>query len=269
MSSKAFFKSSVAPELCYKSVQNKRRSIEIWLTTCIVTNFGRQRADCTVLVNPSNPQLSGVKNFPYFPRGGPVPKEKPMSMHKDWQPLGFVSQWGGMEVGSGMMYPVSVIDGLVHQHGGWKLQAECKWKQTIAGSGEDACPEGSAVMTTSGGLKDEYDAIVHTTPPFYKYDDNPEELLGQCYQNAFASAFREHCRIATPLIGSGARGFPKDVAICIAAEESLRWRANNEDDGVSSECANDDLVVAFALLEKELVEDLIAAIEASEDPRIQ
>ncbi len=33
--------------------------------------------------------------------GGPVPALKPKSMHKDWQPLGFVSNWGGMDVGDG------------------------------------------------------------------------------------------------------------------------------------------------------------------------
>jgi hypothetical protein len=61
-------------------------------------------------------------NFPHFPRGGPVPDEKPMAMHKDWQPLGcYVSQWGGMEVDHGMPYPVSVVDGLGHKYGGWRL----------------------------------------------------------------------------------------------------------------------------------------------------
>lgn len=33
--------------------------------------------------------------------GGPVPSLKPKSMHKDWQPLGYVTQWGGMDVGDG------------------------------------------------------------------------------------------------------------------------------------------------------------------------
>ena len=259
--SKAFFKSNVTPELCYKAVLNKSRSIEIWLTTCIVTNFGKKRSDCRVLLNPCNPQLSGVKNFPYFPRGGPVPKEKPMSMHKDWQPLGFVSTWGGMEVGSGMLYPVSVVDGLVHQYGGWMLEAECKWKQAMAGSG-DACPVGSAIMTHSAGLHEEYDAIVHTTPPFYKFHGDPEKFLSRCYQSAFEAAFAEYTRVASPLLGAGARGFPEDVAIHIAAEESLRWC--NDEEQVPSD--HDEQVVAFGLLEQRLVDDLIAAIEADERP---
>jgi len=264
MSSKAFFKSSVAPELCYKTVGNKCRSIEVWLTTCIVSNFGKQRADCSVLINPSNPQLTGVANFPYFPRGGPVPKEKLTSMHKDWQPLGFVSQWGGMEVGSGMLYPMSVVDGIVHHFGGWKLQAECKWKQAMS-CNEDACPVGSAVMTTSGGLKEEYDAIVHTTPPFFKHFENPEESLSQCYQNAFKTAFASYDRVATPLLGAGARGFPEDVAVRIAAEESLRW-CDEEGQAASD---SDEQVVAFALLEQRLVDDLIAKITKEKGSRTQ
>jgi O-acetyl-ADP-ribose deacetylase (regulator of RNase III) len=256
--SKAFFKSSVAPELCYKSAMNKFRSIEVWLTTCIVTNFGGC-ANCSVLVNPCNPQLTGCANFPYFPKGGPVPIEKPISMHKDWQPLGFVSQWGGMEVGGGMLYPASVVDGLVHQYGGWKLQAECKLKRLIAGS-NDVCPVGSAVITMSGGLQDEYEAIVHTPPPFYKFDEEPEYFLSKCYQCAFETAFAaNYSRIATPLLGAGERGFPEDVAIRIAANASLQWYQDDRDPAVLA-TNNGEQVIAFGLLERHLVDDLVNAL---------
>ena len=254
--SKAFYKPSVVPELLYCCKSDSRRSVEIWLTTCIVSNFGKKRAHCRVLINPSNPQLSGVQNFPYFPRGGPVPNEKPMSMHKDWQPLGFVSQWGGMEVGHGMLYPVSVVDGLVHQHGGWRLKAECQLKQAISG---EACPVGSAVMTSSGGLQEEYDAIVHTTPPFYNYHNTPELLLSKCYQSSFKKAFATYCRVATPLLGAGARGFPENVAINVAAMESRQWC----NDGKQSASSNDEQVLAFGLLEKRLGDELAVAIEES------
>ena len=36
-----------------------------------------------------------------FDSGGPVPKDTVNTMHAAWQPLGFVSNWGGMEVGNG------------------------------------------------------------------------------------------------------------------------------------------------------------------------
>lgn len=56
-----------------------RRSIEVWDTTCIVTNFGRatEPSNCQVLINPANPNLTGVSKFPYFPRGGPEPTLPP------------------------------------------------------------------------------------------------------------------------------------------------------------------------------------------------
>ncbi|KAI2495710.1 Macro domain [Fragilaria crotonensis] len=219
--SKALYKSGVQPELIHRFTAATSRSIEIWTTTCIVTNF---RKKATVLVNPSNPQLSGVKNFPYFPRGGPVPDEIPRSMHKDWQPLGFVSQWGGMEVGSGMLYPVSVVDGLVHHLGGWRLQAECRLKAIMAKNSE-ACPVGHAVVTSSGSgkLREFYEKIVHTTPPFFRYHDNPQGALGTCYENALHLAFKEGARVATPLLGAGARGFPIDEAISVAATAAGDW----------------------------------------------
>ena len=258
--SKAFYKPSMVPELLYRYKCTSRRSVEIWLTTCIVTNFGKKHAKCHVLINPSNPQLSGVQNFPYFPRGGPVPDEKPMSMHKDWQPLGFVTQWGGMEVGHGMLYPVSVVDGLVHQYGGWRLKAECQLKQALrSGEAEAACPVGSAVMTSSGGLRDEYDAIVHTTPPFYKYHDSPEIFLSKCYQSAFKKAFAKYSRVATPLLGAGARGFPENVAINVAAMESRQWC----NDGEQASRRKEGEVLAFGMLEKRLADELAVAIEES------
>jgi hypothetical protein len=135
-----YYKSSIPPKLIHSlavvvgregaaasnntpQTSRTRRRIEIWTTTCIVTNFGKTtKANCSILMNPSNAELSGVSNFTYFPRGGPVPDKdifsSSSSMHRDWQPLGYVSNWGGMEVGNGMLYPVSVVDGLVHQLGG-------------------------------------------------------------------------------------------------------------------------------------------------------
>ena len=226
-SAKAFYqKASSTPKLIHK-VSRGQRSVEIWKTTCIVTNFGKQsRANCTSLINPCNPGLTGVRNFPYFPRGGPVPDEKPSSMHKDWQPLGFVSQWGGMEVGEGMMFPVAVVDGLVHQHGGWKLRAECDAKRALSWHA-DPCPVGNAVMTTNAceELLNHYDAIIHTAPPFFKYDEEPEEKLASCYQSALElfENSNPHERIASPLLGAGCRGFDASLALKIAALASKAW----------------------------------------------
>jgi len=203
-----------------------------------------------VLINPCNPQLSGVSKFPYFPRGGPVPKDYVKGRSKDWQPLGYVSSWGGMDVGSGMMYPVSVVDGLVHQLGGYKLALECAMAPTVSkqhegrftklwnslfnsdSSDEIKCNVGSAIRTGPGSnvLKQEYDAIIHTVPPFYKYPDKnekrePNEILKQCYRASLSLVEDEagSVVIAAPILGAGARGFPVDVALKIAAAESIQW----------------------------------------------
>jgi len=269
MTSKAFFKSAIKPKLLYRLQSTcQRRAVEVWTTTCIVTNFGKgTKADCSVLINPSNPQLSGVKNFPYFPRGGPVPKEKPHSMHKDWQPLGFVSTWGGMEVGEGMMFPVSVVDGLVHQQGGWKLQAECAWRRVMA-TPDEACPVGTSVKTSAGTdrLGQAYDCIVHTTPPFYKHDDSPEPKLFNCYSSAIQLACegqrQEDLRIATPLLGSGARGFPYDVATEVASKSCVQWCKDADSRSFPEKrTRTQEFTVAFGILEESVALKLAEEIE--------
>lgn len=91
--STAWYKSRMPPKLLQQWISetknNSKIAVEIWNTTCIVTNFGKstyQTNDETeesnshchhILINPANPQLSGVSQFPYFPRGGPVPKKYP------------------------------------------------------------------------------------------------------------------------------------------------------------------------------------------------
>ena len=292
-----------------------RRSIEVWTTPCIVTCFGQQSpAQCSMLLNPANPQLSGVSQFPYFPRGGPVPASDIKTMHKDWQPLGHVSSWGGMEVGSGMMYAVSVIDGLVHQLGGWKLRAACQWyqlqaqvQQSTGFLGDDkepdqdhdtatqattpqnsqrtmveACPIGHVVETTQAcdDLLHHYAAIWHTAPPFYGHHDQPEQRLAQCYQSALqrlnhhsTNNKNKDVRLAVPLVGAGARGFPVDVAIHVAAQVCADWMLehkathNDKDNKQKDNSPHTDHVgttttttVVFGLLEHSHAEQLVTAL---------
>jgi len=47
-----------------------QKKIEIWNTSCIVTNFGKNqlKSACSILINPANNTLSGTSLFPYFPR---------------------------------------------------------------------------------------------------------------------------------------------------------------------------------------------------------
>ena len=174
-----------------------------------------------------------------------------------------------MEVGTGMLYPISVIDGLVHIYGGSKLQTELywlrqkhQWNKFWSNDGSmnanEPCPVGHAVITSAGNgqLAQQYDGIVHTTPPFYKYNTHltfsSETLLSKCYENALHTAtlipsttgmnFDSSTSgvtnvVAIPLLGSGARGFPIDIACQIAAESIIKWMLNP-----SSRSSNDDTV---------------------------
>ncbi|GAX14494.1 hypothetical protein FisN_11Hh045 [Fistulifera solaris] len=263
MSSKALYLQRVDPSILYRyqSPQKNRRFIEIWKTPCIVSKFGKQsEANCSILVNPANPQLSGVTQFPYFPRGGPVPKRPPrISAHHI---MGYVTEWGGMDVGNGMLFPVSVVDGLVHLHGGWKLQAECKWLNMKHGG--EPCPVGSAVKTSAGNatLAEHYDTIIHTTPPFYQHHEESERRLADCYQSALKIAFTQHKngvrRVAIPLLGAGARGFPLDVAVQVAGENVWNW-CNQKD---TASLYHDEQVAAMGVLEETVAEELIKVLSS-------
>lgn len=174
--------------------------------------------------------------------------------------MGFVSKWGGMEVGDGMLFPASVVDGLVHLHGGWKLNAECSWKR-ITSKGGEACPIGTSVETSagSGKLSQDYDRVIHTTPPFYRHDENPIEMLAKCYESSLSCAFSGRpggIRVASPLLGAGARGFPSDVAMRIAAESCSKWRRVAEE-----RHDNGGDVVVFGLLESHHAEELAELLE--------
>ena len=257
--SKAFFKPGVPPKLLhkFKSSEHSKRAVEVWLTPCIVTKLGKTSdASCKVLINPANPQLSGIEKFAYFPKGGPVPKDPPKGMFAGWQPLGYVTSWGGMEVGGGMLYASSVVDGIVHQLGGWRFKIECSMVNVV--KKDERVPVGSSATTGPGlgsDLSKEYDAIVHTTPPFYNYfnEGDPSSYLRQCYQNSLKMAFEEissssdensnDSRVAIPLLGAGGRGFPIDVAIGIAASEAISWSQKHDKMNGQSE------VLAFGLPE--------------------
>ncbi len=242
--STAWYRSNVIPSVVrqWKNPQSNRllSAVEVWDTTCIVTNF---QGD--VLINPSNPRLSGVSDFPYFPKGGPQPKTKPA---KDAHHImGYVTQWGGMEVGQGMMFPANVVDGLVHQLGGVNLKKE------LATIGE--CPEGEAVLTTQSDSLP-YASVVHTVPPFYGLSNN--DLLANCYYNSLQlihkRILQNQIRVACPLLGAGCRGFPPEEAIQRAARALLQ--CTQMEIG-----ATKHLTLAFAIPSGELRKMLVETID--------
>ena len=104
-----------------------RRRVQVYQTPCLV--LGDNLDGCDTLINPANPGLTGTSNFSYFPRGGPVPKHttttKRWFLLRDVHPImGYVSRWGDVDVSRGLLLPENVLDGLVHQHAGWRLRGE-------------------------------------------------------------------------------------------------------------------------------------------------
>ena len=208
----------------------------------------------SILINPGNPSLSGVSKFSYFPVGGPEPP-KSFEIGKDSHPImGYVTSWGGLEVGKGMSFAANTVDGLVHQYGGQELRNECDAAlSNMWTGGSGMLAEGKAISTQAVGQKlkeaSGYDLLVHTVPPFvdedYRFEDgkkisleeiNDEEeigrhndtLLAECYHNSLRTAGlgsppSSLLKIACPLLGAGCRGFPIERAIRIAASATTRW----------------------------------------------
>lgn len=209
-----------------------RRCVELWRTSCCVTSPpGAAGQTHDVLINSANQQLVGTK-LPYFPRGGPVPDTSvaagsPEAVQRDWVPPGFVSRWGGMEIGAKMLYPVQVVDGMVGILGGAELRRACSRLPTVSADGA-RCAIGEAVSTPAfGKLRQYYARIVHTVAPFHtRADKTPTPdwalLLERCWHSSLAQA-SDAQTIVAPLLGAGARGAPLRDAATVAARATVGW----------------------------------------------
>mmetsp|Transcript_15837 Transcript_15837/g.23308 ORF Transcript_15837/g.23308 Transcript_15837/m.23308 type:complete len:193 (-) Transcript_15837:223-801(-) len=183
-----------------------------------------------------------------------------------------------MDSVSSMLCPAQVIDGIVHRLGGGKLSVECQIISTFAMNNK-ACPTGSAVKTSLGNeeLTQTHDVITHTAPPFFNQKDH-HALLKSCYQSAFKLACENVSnnvngvqKVACPLIGSGARGFPLDVAIDVAASESLKWRDESVEKATEEKSYDDyhatngnsrqEQMLMFGMMESNVCEALIKAMQ--------
>jgi O-acetyl-ADP-ribose deacetylase (regulator of RNase III) len=246
--------------------------------------------------------LSGVSKFPYFPKGGPVPSRSPeKSAHPT---MGYVSQWGGMDVGKGMLFSSNVVDGLVHQLGGSRLTWELD-QISVVSSDTNAnikCHEGNAVWTNmdedgymSTDLANQYHAVVHTVPPFYtaKHShsqelsfEDPTAILRNCYHNAIEVALQKSSDsgigsgtdttskqnkrvvLSFPLLGAGCRGFPVDIAIETAATATMEWLHAYSQAYAQSHSSLDttvsEAVVAFAIPEPTIRQALQDALDEQE-----
>ena len=229
--------------------------VEIHLTPEIVTK--PPGCTCDALINSANASLVGTK-LPYFPM-------------QDNQPPGLQSsQWGGMEAGSKMFYPVQVVDGHVTALGGSPLRNYLQALNEV--SDGVRCPVGRAVLSPAlGDLHRYYKVIAHAVAPS-RSDVNWRSSLEGCYRDALEQLWfpkRHHSSdgwrhavparvVATPILGAGANlasaGEAAQVAATVLA--SIEPPPPPGTDGSSQ------WVVRFGLLEKDTAEELAAALDS-------
>lgn len=219
---------------------------------CVVTGPWRKSnlAPSTrrALLNPANSELVGTARA-YFPRGGPLPPPPPPGLERS------SSGWGGLDAGSGMLYPLQVVDGLTHMHAGLQLRKELSSVPFHAGGAK--CNIGAVVLSEAHGLASNFDVIAHSPTPFWPSSQSSKgstmmeawrRNLGSCYSSAILALAQ--CvplkqmyqvdldsvdnmlspaprpdvvlALATPLLGAGAAGAPPSSAAAVAIEALAR-----------------------------------------------
>lgn len=171
-----------------------------------------------------------------------------------------------------LLYPAQAVDGLVHQKGSSKLKAALAAQPILErrDSGEHIrCRVGEAKLTAGEFNGLDFDAIVHTVPPFWPRGDSAAREtwaaeLHSCYKESFEAAieFAAGCdrsgdlAIAVPLLGSGARGAPITPAARVLAEAAAQ--AFGEARGSAADFASLRVVMNPASFESEVAE--VAAV---------
>lgn len=112
------------------------------------------------------------------------------------------------------------LDAQIHLAAGPELDEECALLAPLAA--------GEAVLTQLRLENGSY--IIHTVAPWWSGGEDALLQLRRCYHNSLALAAQAgFARIALPLIGSGTRGFPKDLVLRTAAEEIESFLTWHED----------------------------------------
>ena len=144
---------------------------------------------CDCVVTAANEKLIGAE-LSYFPRGGPCPVPPPP---------GVSNAWGGMEAGSGMLYPTQCVDGRVHQEGGPALRAACAVVPEQAAGVR--CPVGTAVLTqATGRLASVYRFVLHTVAPFRSDDRWEPRLMSSFISTILMNVSVEHCLVCIGIL---------------------------------------------------------------------
>ena len=111
-------------------------------------------------------------------------------------------------------------DGAIRRAAGPKLALECL---TLGG-----CRVGESKLTKGYRLPCKY--VIHTVAPRWMGGGKGEaELLKACYRSALELAVAHGCEsVAIPLLGSGARGFPKAQAVQIAMQAIIAFLEDHD-----------------------------------------
>eukprot|EP00976_Prorocentrum_cordatum_P107326 1194620-Prorocentrum_minimum.AAC.5 len=183
--------------------------------------------NCHALINSANEQLSG-------PRFTPTEANRRL-------------------LGKGLIYPEQVVDGRVSEFGGQHLRVEIeKLPELEPGI---RCKVGSAVRTlATGELRHNFAYIIHTVAPFYG-QAGWEGQLRSCYWQAFDDVWGSkgdqaapaHI-LASPLLATGAKGVPIQLASHIAAQACTHWSPPGT--------VNPHLTLRFGLQDDEYVDML-------------
>ena len=194
---------------------------------------------------------------------------------KDNPPPGLQSsQWGGMEAGARMFYPVQVVDGHVTSTGGEPLR---KYLQGIREISDGVrCPVGRAVLSPAlGNLHRHYRVIAHAVAPSRSDADWRSDLEG-CYRDALeqlwfpekghkmeerSEVWRHEVParvVATPLLGAGA----KLASVGEAAKVAAKVLTSTEPPPPQGTDMDNQWVIRFGLLDKNIAEEVASALDS-------
>lgn len=111
------------------------------------------------------------------------------------------------------------VDGAIRRKAGPEMETELR---RIA-----RCPTGQAIITAGHRLSARH--VIHTVAPIWSGDERAVALLADCYSNSLALA-REHeiREIAFPCLGTGAYGWPPDLAAHTAVDAVISSLENNK-----------------------------------------
>lgn len=104
------------------------------------------------------------------------------------------------------------VAGAIHRAAGPGLEEECRPMAPIK--------PGEAVISGGHDLPNRY--VIHCLGPVYGLDEPADEVLANCYHNAFALAEENAIRsVAFPAISTGAFGYPLEAATRVAIKTVL------------------------------------------------